>query len=214
MTLILYHIAVTRSATAPHQNPLVKIQRSLIFFLLSHFSHWSRSRTMELVLYNQVVARSAITPNQNPILVVSGQQLAGYTHSPQGRRSLALRGPDVEFVRGSITPDQIGSHRPSYLKMTFSFNLEGVRWDNRVSRTAARHRAFVRSRNIARKPDISMKHVSIKNDAIMSVSASYKRMRRMTMSLLSVIVAWYHRGPQARCQKRKNCVIFSPFSSR
>ena len=64
-------------------------------------------------MYNAAVA--AAVAGQNPVLVVGGQQLSPYVHSPQGRAVLALPGADVPFVRGAITPAQVGSHRPSYL---------------------------------------------------------------------------------------------------
>ena len=67
-----------------------------------------------LVLYNAVVAAAQLR-RQNPVLHVGGQQLAPYVHSPQGRAVLALPGQDVEFVRGSIRPSQVGSHRASYI---------------------------------------------------------------------------------------------------
>ena len=66
------------------------------------------------MLYNAAVARVAHT-QQNPVLLVGQQQLAVYIHSPQGRAALALPGQDVEIVRGSVSPAQILSHRPSYL---------------------------------------------------------------------------------------------------
>ena len=66
-----------------------------------------------LILYDAAVAVAAV--QQNPVLIVGQQQLASFVHSPQGRAILALPGQNVEFVRDSITPAQIGSHRPSYL---------------------------------------------------------------------------------------------------
>lgn len=69
-----------------------------------------------LILYNAAVAAAAAAgANQNPVLIVGQQQLAFWVHSPQARAVLALMGRDVEFVRGSITPIQVGSHRPSYI---------------------------------------------------------------------------------------------------
>jgi Protein of unknown function (DUF3716) len=41
--------------------------------------------------------------------------MASFVHSPQGRAVLALPGQDVPFVRGAITPAQVGSHRASYI---------------------------------------------------------------------------------------------------
>ena len=41
--------------------------------------------------------------------------MASFVHSPQGRAVLALPGQDVVFVRGAITPTQVGTHRPSYV---------------------------------------------------------------------------------------------------
>jgi hypothetical protein len=66
-----------------------------------------------LVLYNAAVANASA--GQNPVLVVGGQQMAAWIHSPQGRAVLALPGQDVVFVRGAITPNQVASHRPSYI---------------------------------------------------------------------------------------------------
>jgi hypothetical protein len=65
-----------------------------------------------LVLYNAAVANASA--GQNPVLVVGGQQMAAWVHSPQGRAVLALPGRDVVFVRGAITPNQVASHRPSH----------------------------------------------------------------------------------------------------
>ena len=65
------------------------------------------------MLYNAALALAPA--GQDPVLVVGGQQMAGFIHSPQGRAVLALPGQDVTFVRGSITPAQVGSHRPSYI---------------------------------------------------------------------------------------------------
>jgi hypothetical protein len=67
-----------------------------------------------LVLYNAAVA-AANTTAANPVLVVGQQQMASFVHSTMGRAVLVLPGQDVEFVRGSITPTQVGSHRPSYI---------------------------------------------------------------------------------------------------
>ena len=48
--------------------------------------------------------------------MVSGQQLAPYAHSRPARAALALPGGvDVPFVRGAITPAQVGLHRDSYI---------------------------------------------------------------------------------------------------
>ena len=69
-----------------------------------------------LVIYNAAVAAAAqASGNPNPILRVGGQQLAPFVHSPQRRAVLALPGQDVEIVRGNVRPDQIASHRPSYI---------------------------------------------------------------------------------------------------
>ena len=48
-------------------------------------------------------------------LVVGGQQLAPACHNAAQRAVLALPGRDIAFVRGRITPVQLGSHRPSYV---------------------------------------------------------------------------------------------------
>jgi hypothetical protein len=67
-----------------------------------------------LTLYNAAVAAANAT-TANPVLVVGQQQMASFVHNTMGRAVLALPGQDVEFVRGSITPTQVGSHRPSYI---------------------------------------------------------------------------------------------------
>jgi hypothetical protein len=66
-----------------------------------------------LVLYDAALA--AANAGQNPVLAVGQQQMATFVHNTVGRAVLALPGQDVEFVRDSITPDQVGSHRPSYI---------------------------------------------------------------------------------------------------
>ena len=70
---------------------------------------------MTVVLYNAAMVMVMITPHRNPVLLVGQQQLTPYVHSRQGMRVLALPEQDVEFIRGCITPVQIGTHRPSYL---------------------------------------------------------------------------------------------------
>jgi hypothetical protein len=68
-----------------------------------------------LVLYNQAVAVAAAAgANANPVLLVGGQALRPFVHRPQQIAVLALPGQDVVFVRGTITPGQMGQHRPSY----------------------------------------------------------------------------------------------------
>ncbi|KAF2834599.1 hypothetical protein M501DRAFT_1000048 [Patellaria atrata CBS 101060] len=70
---------------------------------------------MQVVLYNPAIALAA-QANRNPVLLIAQQQLAPWYHSPQSRALLAVGGGvDVEFVRGSITPQQIESHRQSYV---------------------------------------------------------------------------------------------------
>jgi hypothetical protein len=66
-----------------------------------------------LVLYNAALALAQA--DQDLVLIVRGQQMAAFVHSPQGRAVLALPGQDMVFVRGAITPAQVGSHRPSYI---------------------------------------------------------------------------------------------------
>ena len=48
-------------------------------------------------------------------LDVGQQQLAPFIHTAPGRVVLALPGQDVDFVRGAISPPQIGQHRASYI---------------------------------------------------------------------------------------------------
>ena len=61
------------------------------------------------------LAALALAAQQQPLLLVGGQQLAPYAHSPQSRAVLALPGVDVAFILGRISPRQLGSHRPSYI---------------------------------------------------------------------------------------------------
>jgi hypothetical protein len=61
-----------------------------------------------LILYNAAVAHALA--GQNTVLVLGGQQMAAFVHSPQGCAVLALPGQDVVFIQGAITPKQVGSH--------------------------------------------------------------------------------------------------------
>jgi hypothetical protein len=47
--------------------------------------------------------------------MVGGQQLAVLCHNSLQQTVLALPGRDVVFVRGRITPQQLVTHRPSYV---------------------------------------------------------------------------------------------------
>jgi hypothetical protein len=49
------------------------------------------------------------------VLLVLGQQLAPLCHNALQQAVLALPGQDVPFVRGAISPQQVASHRPSYI---------------------------------------------------------------------------------------------------
>ena len=70
---------------------------------------------MALVPYDPVMAQHQLVFGRDPVLLVGGLQLTPYVHTASGRVLLARQGRDVEFVRGSITPAQIGSHRASYI---------------------------------------------------------------------------------------------------
>lgn len=50
-----------------------------------------------------------------PVLFVSGQQLAALCHNARQRAVLALPGRDLPIVRDAITPQQVATHRPSYV---------------------------------------------------------------------------------------------------
>ncbi len=67
-------------------------------------------------MYNAAAAAiAAAAANQNPVLLVSGQQLSPLCHNQLQQTVLALPGRDVSFVRGAITPQQLGTHRQSYV---------------------------------------------------------------------------------------------------
>jgi Protein of unknown function (DUF3716) len=65
------------------------------------------------ILNNALAAAQGL--QQIPTLLVAGQELAPYVHSPGGRALLALPGQIVPFVRGAIIPAQVAQHRPSYI---------------------------------------------------------------------------------------------------
>ena len=67
------------------------------------------------MIYNTALAAAAVY--QNPVLLVGNQRLAPYAHARGQVAVLTLPEADVEFVRGAILPAQIGSHRPSYIKL-------------------------------------------------------------------------------------------------
>lgn len=67
-----------------------------------------------LVLYNAALAAAA-PQGGNPILIVGGQQLAPFCHNDLQQTVLVMPGRDVPFVRGAITPAQVGTMRPSYV---------------------------------------------------------------------------------------------------
>jgi RecA/RadA recombinase len=50
-----------------------------------------------------------------PILRVGGSLLAPMCHNQVQRNLLAMPGRDVRFVRDGIRPDQVATHRPSYI---------------------------------------------------------------------------------------------------
>ena len=76
-----------------------------------------------MVLYNAVVAAQNQAAQQqqglvvrNPVLRVRGNVLAPYCHNLLQRALLNLRnGFDVPYVINAITPNQVATHRPSYI---------------------------------------------------------------------------------------------------
>lgn len=71
-----------------------------------------------MVVWDAAVAQrqlDQVALNQIPVLLVGAQQLAPYCHNASQRALLAMPGVNVPFVRGAITPAQVGSHRPSYI---------------------------------------------------------------------------------------------------
>jgi len=73
---------------------------------------------MALVVWDAATAQRQIerlAANQDPFFLASGQTLAPYCHNASQRAVLAMPGFDVPFVRGAVTPAQVGSHRPSYI---------------------------------------------------------------------------------------------------
>lgn len=67
-------------------------------------------------LYDAAVATLAgAFDGQNPVLIVGGAQLRPFCYAPGQIAIFALPGADVVFVRGTITPAQVGSHRPGYI---------------------------------------------------------------------------------------------------
>jgi hypothetical protein len=69
-----------------------------------------------LVLFNAAnAALAAAPPGGNPILTIGGQQMAPLCHNALQQTVLALPGRNVSFVRGRITPQQLMTHRPSYV---------------------------------------------------------------------------------------------------
>ena len=68
------------------------------------------------MLYDAVqAAESAGQLGLHLCLRIGGQQLAPLCHNAIQRRVLALPGRDVSYVPGSITPQQVATHRPSYV---------------------------------------------------------------------------------------------------
>jgi len=89
----------------------------------------------------------ALTAQQAPVLLVGGQQLAPYAHSPQSRGVLALPGVDVTFVLGRITPEHIRSHRPSYINAVL-VQSRGVRPVRRCVQCTNRLSPFPECRHV------------------------------------------------------------------
>lgn len=68
-----------------------------------------------LVLYDALAAALAVAAQGDPILRVGGQVLGPLCHNNLQQTVLAMPGRDVRFVRGSITQQQVRTHRPSYV---------------------------------------------------------------------------------------------------
>jgi hypothetical protein len=69
-----------------------------------------------LVLFNAVNAALAVAnANAHPMLIIGGQQLGPLCHNALQQTVLAMPGRDVAFVQGRITPQQLMTHRPSYV---------------------------------------------------------------------------------------------------
>lgn len=69
-------------------------------------------RALVLAVNNAVAAAA---PGANPVLQVGGQELASFCHNSRQRAVLALPGRGVAYAVGSITPQQVMTHRPSYV---------------------------------------------------------------------------------------------------
>jgi hypothetical protein len=59
-----------------------------------------------LVLYNAAVAHAPA--DQNPVLVVGGQQMAAFVHSPQGRAVLPFLGRMWSLYRAPLLSNRSG----------------------------------------------------------------------------------------------------------
>ncbi|CAK7237538.1 hypothetical protein SCUCBS95973_009984, partial [Sporothrix curviconia] len=73
-----------------------------------------------------------VVPNhdQLQVLRVGGRQLATWCHNAVQNNLLDRPGQDVIIVRGKITPDQIRTHRPSYINALLTASrgrVQGIR---------------------------------------------------------------------------------------
>lgn len=57
----------------------------------------------------------ANAPGGPGLLIIGGQQLAPFVHTPGGRALLAMPGQNVHFNHGKFTVGQLFQHRPSYI---------------------------------------------------------------------------------------------------
>ncbi|KAF2840647.1 hypothetical protein M501DRAFT_1001643 [Patellaria atrata CBS 101060] len=132
---------------------------------------------MQVVLYNPAITAAA-NANRNPVLLVTQQQLAPWCHSPQNRALLAVGGGvDVEFVRDSITPEQIGSHRQSYVNGFLSSLVEVMLI---LVRLVVRE-VFVPSLVITALRDTLAEHALTGNGATMQHAVPYELVVQMSL---------------------------------
>ena len=84
----------------------------------------------DLVHYDATANNNAALAAAAPRLQVGGQQLAPFCHNDLQRAVLALPGSNVLIVRGRLTPNQVGSHRPSYINAILIQSREVLRKGN------------------------------------------------------------------------------------
>jgi len=105
-------------STLPSQKALSSTRpRKPLSYDEAHIKEQDRRADLgrDLVRYDAAANNNAALAAPAPRLLVGGQQLASFCHNDLQRAVLALPGRDVRIVRGGITPNQVGSHRPSYI---------------------------------------------------------------------------------------------------